>query len=241
MASLIRKLLFGRNVVVSFPKAGRTWLRVMLDELGVEVEYTHAGSHHGRQAPISDISTRSARKYRRILFLHRDPRDTAVSGYHQMSSRKQGGYDGTLGEFIRDPRHGVEKIMDFNRMWFEVARRRKGVKVVSYEDLRADTVGELASVIAFFGATPDPARIAEVVDANTFARMQMKEATGGFADKWGHILTPRDPEDRDSFKVRRGQVGGYRDELSPEDVAFCDEVIARSGYAEDVRRAASHA
>lgn len=237
MSKLLRKLLGRRNAVVSFPKAGRTWLRVMLDELGVEVEYTHAGSHHGRREPISAISTGSARKYHRIVFLHRDPRDTAVSGFHQMVSRKKGGYDGSLAEFIRDPNHGIEKIMDFNRMWFEVARRRKRVKVVSYEALRADTVGELAALIAFFGHTPDRERIAAIVEANTFARMQKKEATGAFSDKWGHILTPKNPDDPDSFKVRRGQIGGYRDELSAEDVAYCDEVIARSGYAEESLRA----
>lgn len=241
MQKLLRKLLRRRRAVVSFPKAGRTWLRVMLDELGMEVEYTHAGSHHGRREPISAITTGSARKYHRIVFLHRDPRDTAVSGYHQMASRKKGGYDGSLAEFIRDPNHGVEKIMDFNRMWFQVARSRKGVKVVSYEALRADTVGELADIIAFFGGAPDRARIAEVVEANTFARMQKKEATGGFSDKWGHILTPKNPDDPDSFKVRRGQIGGYRDELSDADVTYCDEVIARSGYEDEARRASASA
>ena len=34
------------GTVISFPKSGRTWLRVMLDRLGVSMHYTHAGSQH---------------------------------------------------------------------------------------------------------------------------------------------------------------------------------------------------
>ena len=32
------------GVVVSFPKSGRTWLRVMLDKLNLPMRYTHAVS-----------------------------------------------------------------------------------------------------------------------------------------------------------------------------------------------------
>lgn len=222
--------LRSRDVVVSFPKAGRTWLHVMLDDLGLPVEFSHCGSHHGKRVPISAISTRAERKYDRILFLHRDPRDTAVSGYHQMRARKKNGYDGTLSDFVRDPCHGVEKIIDFNRMWFDLARRRDKMMVISYEDLKADTGGALGRIVAFFGHRIDPARIAEVAAAHTFERMHQKEAAGEFAEKWGAILAARDPGDPDSFKVRRGKVGGYRDELSAEDVAWCDAVLAAKGY-----------
>ncbi|TIP61683.1 MAG: hypothetical protein E5X55_36270 [Mesorhizobium sp.] len=43
-------------------------------------------------------------------------------------------------------------------------------------------------------------------------------------------MQPRDPDDPESFKVRKGKVGGYLDYLSTDDVAFCDDVLARLDY-----------
>ena len=58
-----KKLNSERGLMVSFPKSGRTWVRVMLDSVNCKLRYTHDGS---------DLP---------LLFLHRDPRDTAVSGF----------------------------------------------------------------------------------------------------------------------------------------------------------------
>jgi hypothetical protein len=194
------------DAVISFPKSGRTWLRVMLDQVGLPLEWTHAGAGHGNGRPISKLDTSTARKYRRILFLHRDPRDTAVSGYYQKLYRRDG-YSGTISEFLRDPCHGLEKIILYNQMWLEFASKRPQMMVASYEGLRADTETLLADIIAFFGAE--------------------KEKAGEYASVYGKILSPADPEQPDSFKVRKGVVGGYVDELSADDIAYCDQTVER--------------
>ena len=214
------------DAVISFPKSGRTWLRVMLDQLGLPLEWTHAGAGHGNGRPISKLDTSSARKYRRILFLHRDPRDTAVSGYYQKLYRRDG-YSGTVSEFLRDPCHGLEKIILYNRMWLELASRREDMMVVSYEGLRADTPGLLAEIVAFFGADVSSDRIHQVVAESTFERMQEKERAGDYASSYGKILSPADPDQPDSYKVRKGVVGGYVQELSEADVAYCNQTVER--------------
>jgi hypothetical protein len=213
------------DAVISFPKSGRTWLRVMLDQYGVPLDWTHAGAGHGNGRPISKLDTSTARKYRRILFLHRDPRDTAVSGYFQKLYRRDG-YSGTMSEFLRDPRHGIEKIIRYNQMWLELAASRPQTMVERYENLRANPEVALAGIIAFFGADVDSERIHTVVQDNTFDRMQEKEKAGEYASVYGRILSPADPDQPDSFKVRKGVVGGYVNELSDEDVAYCDAVVA---------------
>ncbi|QVL52723.1 MAG: sulfotransferase domain-containing protein [Cyanobium sp. M30B3] len=214
------------DAVISFPKSGRTWLRVMLDQYGLPLEWTHAGAGHGNGRPISKLDTSTARKYGRILFLHRDPRDTAVSGYYQKLYRRDG-YSGTISEFLRDPCHGLEKIILYNRMWLELASRRPQMMVVSYENLRVDTEAELAEIIAFFGAEVDRGRIHQVVADSTFERMQQKEKAGEYASVYGKILSPADPGQPDSYKVRKGVVGGYVDELSSDDVTYCDQLVER--------------
>jgi hypothetical protein len=85
----------------------------------------------------------------------------------------------------------------------------------------------LADIIAFFGAEVDHARIHHVVADSTFERMQEKEKAGEYASVYGKILSPADPEQPDSFKVRKGVVGGYVDELSDDDIAYCDQIVER--------------
>ncbi len=213
------------DAVISFPKSGRTWLRVMLDQYGIPLEWSHAGAGHGNGRPISKLDTSEARKYGRILFLHRDPRDTVVSGYYQKAFRRDG-YAGTMSDFIRDPCHGIDKVLHYNDMWIRLARSRPEMMVESYENLQADTEGTLARIIAFFGKPVDPARIHAIVEANRFEKMQAREREGQYARTYGKILTPADPSEPDSYKVRKGKVGGYREELTPEDITYCDAAVA---------------
>ena len=44
-------------------------------------------------------------------------------------------------------------------------------------------------------------------------------------------LQPRNERDPESFKVRKGKVGGYGEYLSPDEVAELDEMIERYGCA----------
>ena len=53
--------------------------------------------------------------------------------------------------------------------------------------------------------------------------MQRKEARGEYSTL---SLTPADASDPESFKVRRGKIGGYADYLSEEDVAFMEVLCA---------------
>ena len=61
--------------------------------------------------------------------------------------------------------------------------------------------------------------------------MQKLEAAGAFDS---NILHPGDVRDRESFKVRRGKVGGYREYLSAGDQQFAAEAMReldqRFGY-----------
>ena len=53
-------------IVVSYPKSGRTWLRYMLDHLGIHLIYSH-------QRPAAQLP--AGWEAKKIILLHRDPRD----------------------------------------------------------------------------------------------------------------------------------------------------------------------
>src|SRR5262245_37390175 len=76
-------------IFVSYPKAGRTWLRVMFDELGLPLKYTHDGMGASKQRPFEEKNhcIRSSYQKEPVIFLSRDPRDTVVSAYFHAKHR----------------------------------------------------------------------------------------------------------------------------------------------------------
>lgn len=223
---LARLLVEGRRValrhtevvVVSWPKSGRTWLRYMLDQLGIHLEYTH--QRESEPFPGG----------KRILFLHRDPRDTTVSHWFAVT-RRGGGYRGSLSDFLRDPDAGLERTMRFNLLWKQRLDREGGGLTLTYEGLHADTADELRRTVAFVrGAAVPEEALSRAVAAGRFETMRALEANGRGARLYGDALTPRDPTDPDSFKTREGQVGGWRKHFSPADAAFADALLERHDY-----------
>jgi hypothetical protein len=219
-----------RPLVVSFPKAGRTWLRVMLDELGVDAEYTHFGAGVARALPADALAPRSWWYARRpTLLLIRDPRDTLVSSFHQATKRRHT-YAGNLAAFVRDARFGIEKVVRWNAMWVEVAQAHPNVAIVSYEGLRAQGAPLVQAAARHLGAAPGDEAVRAAWQHANFDALRARALAGEVDARHRKILAPRDARDPSSFKVRKGVIGGYRDELAAEDIAYCDAVIAQHDY-----------
>ncbi|MBN9551459.1 MAG: sulfotransferase domain-containing protein [Alphaproteobacteria bacterium] len=209
----------------------------MLDDLGVDAAYTHDGSDHKELREIAQINPDKSRYRRnRILFVARDPRDTAVSGFFQVGKRHNL-EAGSIGDNVRSARHGIEKIAVFNLQWFAAARQMKSIALLRYEDMQRDTEGALRAIGDFIGRRFADSELADVTCNRSFERMRQSEASGEFASRYGGKLRPRDPNDPESFKVRRGKVGGYPDYLSADDIAYCDSVLARLDYWEQLGEA----
>lgn len=221
----------GDTIVVSHPKSGRTWLRYMLDHLGIHLAYTH-------QRPATPLPPGWEGK--KIIFLHRDPRDTAVSHWFARTKRRPGGYSGPLSELLRDPELGLAAVVRLNLFWRERLGREGGL-ILSYEALHADTLGELRRAVAFARghAGPEPA-LREAVAAGRFDNMRAVEASGRGARLYGDVLEPADPADPDSYKTREGQIGGWRRHFTGADAAFADKLLEDCDYFRrmDLSRAA---
>jgi len=239
-------------VVVSYPKSGRTWLRVLLgkalcEQAGLDdrnvldeatlaratglrrIFYTHDGSANRHALHWQELDPDKRRyRHKRVLFLARDPRDVVVSAYFQ-ATRRRDRFEGSLSDFLRSDRFGIRKVLVFYRHWHEARQTPRAFRLLTYEGLHADPAGSLARALDFVGAPPlPPEALARAVDFAGFERLRAMERTGYFESK---RLRPGDPGDEESFKVRRGKVGGFRDYLEPEDLAYCDRVIAEQGCA----------
>lgn len=225
----ILKRLFVSNknfIVISFPKSGRTWLRVILDKLNIHIEYTHDGSEHAKQISYRDFSSDKTKyKEKKVIFLVRDPRDTLVSGYFQATKRLKI-YDGSISDFLRDERHGMKKIIRFHDIWFDNQHVPKDLLINTYEDMHKDTLSVLKRVVSFLQREYlKDKQLTESIEFAKFENMQLLEKEGFFSEKYGSILTPADLHDQESYKVRRGKIGGYTDYLNEKDIEYCNECM----------------
>lgn len=104
---------------------------------------------------------------------------------------------------------------------------RSGLAVhpVRYEDLKADPIGFFGNVIRFSDFEYDEARLHRAVAFSSFGEVQRQEQEKGFRER--STVAP------ESF-FRKGRTGGWREELSPDQVHRIIEVnaetMSRFGY-----------
>lgn len=213
-----------RTLVLSYPKSGRTWLRTMLDDLGVRARYDHAEAnalYSAEKAFVPDTVDPSDIPERKVVLLLRDPRDILVSSYFE-ATKRQRVFSGTLSAFIRHPEFGIEPLLRFQGKWKRAAEQSDRFLVARYEELLHDGVGTLGRIVSFVDQRHIPAqRIESTLKAFSFDRMKSMEKAGLLRVFYGKKLKAADPGDTDSYKVRRGGAGGYATYFSAEDTKYC--------------------
>ncbi len=237
-------------IVVSVPKSGRTWLRVFLYSYfcrsvnreftiskrklagtGVpKVMFTHdLWGYVGNRAlkfrllGKTLIPARVSRT-KPILLLVRDPRDVIVSYFFQMT-RRGSKYRGDLPETIRHPRFGINSMVEVLNTWMAEWEARKDFKVIRYEDCRNHTEAAFREVLTFIGIEAiDEESFRHALQFSSFDNMKKMESARQFKNK---ILSAGNVEDPDSYKTRRGIVGGFKDYLGPADVRYMNEALNR--------------
>jgi hypothetical protein len=133
---------------------------------------------------------------------------------------------------LRDERFGVRTIVGTMNHWLNEFSERDNFTLVRYETLRASPNEHFRDLLEVLGEqSPDATVFQEALEFSRFENMQKLEAAGAFDS---NILHPGDVRDPESFKVRRGKVGGYREYLSTEDQQFAAaamrELDRRFGY-----------
>jgi Sulfotransferase domain len=252
----------GEVIILSVPKSGRTWIRAFLcayfcKRHGLEftlrpARYKQAGfpriifSHDlFEHRTKGDLWDRLRGKYlvprrelgrAKIILLARDPRDCFVSLYLQLTRRDPHApvelRQKSVSEMLRDKRFGVRAIINTMNDWMAEFSRRDNFTLTRYETLRAAPEEHFRDLLAVLGeSTPEMTMFQEALEFSRFENMQKLEAAGAFDSK---ILHPGDVRDPESFKVRRGKVGGYREYLSVEDQQYAADALAnldvRFGY-----------
>jgi len=220
--------------IVSYPKAGRTWLRVLIgkylcDRHGINERaltrtealtvacglprtmFMHGQSGFDLRIHWRELDPdRSRFSGARVVLLGRDIRDTLVSAY-LWASRRLRIFDGPISAFVRDDYLGAPKLLAFYRHWHDARQVPGAFMFMRYEDLHRDPAGALARVLHFIGAPePDEKLLAGAVAYASFENMrrieEQRKLTLDFKMPEGAEQPSADP---DSRKIRSGKVGGF--------------------------------
>ena len=189
---------------------------------------------------LNDWTSRTPFYNKRVLLLVRDPRDIAISQYFQWKYRMKPhkkplnfypphGAELSVYEFLKHQGGGLPAVLDFLEIWERELPKVEQSCVVRYEDMRQDTHAALTKIVSFLGVSGSDAEIDNAVRYAEFNNMKKLEENKQLRFV-GQRMRPGDPNNPQSFKVRRAKVGGYRDYLEPDQIAEFDAMIdARGG------------
>jgi hypothetical protein len=250
-----KKLPQSDGVIVSLGKSGRTWFRGLISRYfarkyglpqGNLMEFDEFRRANAKIPVLFFTHDNYLKDYMghddklalygksRVILMVRDPRDTAVSQCfqwkHSIVPRKKViiGYPAgeiDVPDFIMGEEAGIPKIIEFMNAWAKDLARFPNLMVVKYEDLKADTAGQLGRALRFLGQDPS---VDELADAAEFASVEnMRKMEQEYAGKLtaNARLKPGDASDPSSFKVRRAKVGGWRDYVTEQQAAAIDQMV----------------
>ncbi len=189
-------------------------------------------------------------RHKPVLFLARNPIDIAVSWYHQFTKRQSRAKQELINhsidhpidrrtvqmwEFVRHSDIGLPFLIDYQNTWARNVSAIESGLVVKYEELRAEPVATLLRIVRHMGADFSEEEVRQAVEWGSFDNLQKLETSGTFSQGGMKLVNAGDPS---TYKVRRGKVGGYRDDFEPEQVAELealvrDNIAAELGYCRE--------
>jgi hypothetical protein len=152
-------------------------------------------------------------RFKKVIYLVRDPRDVAVSEYHFSLKKRYIDSSVSLEEFvtlfIAGQTAGYGSWWEHAAGWIAARQGNPAFLLVRYEDLLSDSVTHTARIAEFLGIKASPERLLAAVERSSADRMRKLEKQQ--ADHWTGTKDTR----RDIPFVRAATSGGWRQALPP--------------------------
>lgn len=186
-----------------------------------------SNGHYSYEAAVYEVLTRERVDDKRLVFLARHPCDVAVSWYLQFTRRISAAKRELIlhdlrqpidyktisrWEFVMHPELGLPGLIAYHNRWAEFFAGRDNGLIVRYEDLRAHTRATLQRIAASLGEVFSSEELDEAVEFASFDNLRQLEEANYFHNAG---LRLQDRNDPNRYKVRRGKVGGFRDDFEP--------------------------
>jgi len=217
-------------IVISFPKCGRTWLRVLLGKLLKQhfniksdevleihrladkdnrvprIYFSHDDNPH-KKSP-NDLNTdKSTYKNQKIIFLVRDPRDVLVSIYHHKTFRTEE-FEGSIRDYFNQEVGSLESIINFYNIWDDNKNKVQDFLIIQYESLHTKPVEEIRKILDFLNIKKvENTKINNAIEFASFSNMRKIEKSG---EAKNDKLTTKEGSSEKALKTRSGKVGEYK-------------------------------
>lgn len=242
---LFRKLRIERDITIfpddtfltSYPRSGNTWTRFLIANLVYQDEPVTFLNLERLVPDMYKSSDRVLRKlsrprivkshecfdprYRKVIYIVRDPRDVAVSNYHwelKLRSVREG-YP--IEEFV--PRWMQPQFWprigswgDHVASWLSTRQGKDGFLLLRYEDLKKDPHDVLARVAKFLDIQPTRERLNRAVELSS--AQQMRKLEREESAKWVATTLTR----QDKPFVRDAVSGSWKTVLPEKTVAHIE-------------------
>jgi Sulfotransferase domain len=219
--------------ILSFPKSGNTWTRFLIANL-VYPKTPADFSNINQLTPDPEAFSKRAMakmprpriikshqyfdpRYKRVVYVVRDPRDVALSQFH--FHRKRGLIEDEyspekfVARFVAGDTGPYGSWGENVASWLATRQNDPGFLLLRYEDMLDDAARELEKVAKFLGIPPDPDRISNAVQRSAADEMRRLEKSQ--AHLWSSTKSTR----QDVPFVRSAQAGGWRTGLPAGAVA----------------------
>jgi len=239
---LFRRLRIERDITIfpddvfltSFARSGNTWTRFLVGNLVhteepvtfLNVErlvadmYKHS-DYYLRHLPRPRILKSHEvfdPRYKRVIYIVRDPRDVAVSNFHWEMKQRSFHDQLPIQDFLPPWIEGkiwdrLGNWGDHVTSWLSTRGGKDGFLVLRYEDMIEDPARELVKVANLLGIQRTQEQLARAAELSSADRMrQLEEKQGG---KWVQTRYTR----QDKPFVRKASSGGWKAVLPPQSVA----------------------
>jgi hypothetical protein len=213
--------------LVSYPKSGNTWVRFLLANL-LHPGETVGFANINRLLPAPGVSSkRFLRKlprprilkshepfdvrFRKVIYLIRDPRDVVVSEYHFNLKKRYIDSAVSLEEFVKrfiaGETAGYGSWWEHAASWIAARQGNPAFLLVRYEDLLADPIGRTGKIAEFLGIQATQERLQSAVERSSADRMRKLEKQQ--ADQWTGTKNTR----KEIPFVRAAKSGGWKEAL----------------------------
>ncbi len=254
---LFRRTLIEREITIfdddtfltSYPRSGNTWTRFLVGNflnpnepvtfLNVErlvPDMYKTADWFLRRLPRPRILKSHEcfdARYRRVIYIVRDPRDVAISNYHWEMKLRSIPEGCPIEEFVPRWMDGtywrrIGSWADHVNSWMATRQGHESFLLMRYEDLQSNQQGELARVAQFMGFNPDPKRIDQAIERSSASNMRKMEETQG--KKWVATFHTRS----DKPFVGKASSGGWRAVLPEKTVRYMEDhwgpIMKELGY-----------
>jgi len=251
--------------IVSFPRSGNTWARFLVANL---LHPHEPVTFENIERIVPDIHAQSKRffrslsrprfiksheyfdpRYRRVIYIVRDPRDVLLSSYHFHRKQWQIPDDYPIKQYVTRflagdvwsvyaswsqnvsswlatrPQHSAAGLFgswqDNVSSWLDAPIDSSNFLMLRFETMLEEPVYELGRIAAFLGVDATPELLAQAVARSSSAELRKLEQS--HARKWALTKNTR----QDIPFVGAAKAGGWRSSLPPECIVEIEKSLGR--------------